>query len=81
LMISGIYFVMGVMMIYASSKPLEHSLFIWFVIWSSIVHAAIMTYQAIVDTSEHGHFMGDIPALYFAAFVLMYLLKKEQSKQ
>ena len=78
LMIVGIYFVLGAMMIYASKDPLQHSLFIWFVIWSSLVHAAIMTFQAIVDPSEHGHFLGDIPALYIAAGLLAYLLKKEQ---
>ena len=78
LMIVGVYFVMGLMMIFQASKePLEHVLFIRFVIYSSLVHGLIMFGQALVDSSERGHFLGDIPALIIVAVVLEILLRKE----
>lgn len=78
LMIVGIYLVLGLMMIFQASKsPLEHVLFIRFVIISSLVHGLIMLYQAYIDPSERGHFFGDIPALIIAALVLEVLLRKE----
>ena len=81
LMIVGIYFVMGLMMIFqASRNPLEHVLFIRFVIYSSLVHGIIMFGQALIDTAERGHFLGDIPALIIAAVVLEVLLRKEIAK-
>ena len=81
LMIVGIYLVMGLMMIFQASKnPLEHVLFIRFVIYSSLVHGLIMFGQALVDSSERGHFLGDIPALLIAAASLELLLRKELSK-
>ena len=80
-MIVGIYFVMGLMMIFqASRNPLEHVLFIRFVIYSSLVHGIIMLGQALIDTTERGHFLGDIPALIIAAVVLEVLLRKELAK-
>ncbi|MBM88553.1 MAG: hypothetical protein CMQ41_09280 [Gammaproteobacteria bacterium] len=82
LMIVGIYFVMGLMMIFQASKdPLAHVLFIRFVIYSSLVHGLIMFGQAIIDPSERGHFLGDIPALIIAAVLLEFLLRRELGKR
>jgi len=47
-------------------------LFFSFTIWSSIVHACIMAAQAIQDTHEIGHLVGDVPALLLVAAVLWY---------
>ena len=80
MMIQGIYMTLGVMMIIASKDPVKHSLFVWFVVWSSFVHGGIMTYQAIIDTHEMGHFLGDIPALFILAILAGYSLRKEESK-
>ena len=81
LMIVGIYLVMGLMMIFQASKdPLKHILFIRFVIYSSLAHGLIMFHQALIDTTERGHFLGDIPALIIAAIVLEILLRKELAK-
>ena len=78
LMIVGIYLVLGLMMIFQASKsPLEHVLFIRFVIISSLVHGLIMLYQAYIDSAKRGHFFGDIIALIIAALVLEILLRKE----
>ena len=40
---------------------------------SSVVHAAIMAVQALYDSREHGHLVGDVPALLLVAFVLWFL--------
>ena len=48
MMIQGIYMTLGVMMIIASNDPVRHSMFVWFVVWSSLVHGGIMAYQALL---------------------------------
>jgi hypothetical protein len=40
-----------------------------FTIWSSVVHAAIMGVQAIYDSREYGHLVGDVPALLVAGML------------
>ena len=67
-------------MIIASKDPVKHAMFVWFVVWSSIVHGGIMAYQAAIDTDEMGHFLGDIPALFILAILAGYTLRKEQAK-
>ena len=39
-----------------------------------------MFLKALIDTTERGHFLGDIPALIIAAVVLEILLRKELAK-
>ena len=73
-MIMGIYITLGIFLIRAAKDPMEHASLIWFTIWSSIVHAGIMLAQAIVDETEHANMLGDIPALFFVAFLLWYLM-------
>jgi len=46
---------------------------IWFTVWSSVVHAAIMGVQAVSDPAERGHLLGDVPALILVAVVLAAL--------
>ena len=45
-MIVGVYITLGVFLIYASRDPQAHRSLIWFAIWSSAVHAAIMAVQS-----------------------------------
>lgn len=45
MMIVGVYFTLGVFLILASRNPQANRSLIWFTVWSSVVHAAIMTYQ------------------------------------
>src|SRR5580765_2543129 len=59
LMIIGIYATLGVFLILASRRPLEHLSLIWFTVWSSVVHGGIMTAQSLVATENHGHLLGD----------------------
>jgi hypothetical protein len=69
-MILGVYATLGVFLLIASRNPLRHLSLIWFTVVSSVVHAAIMTVQAVRMPSEHGHLLGDVPALFLVAVVL-----------
>ena len=78
LMIQGIYMTLGIMMIISAKNPVKNSMFIWFVVWSSVVHAVIMAYQAAIAADEMGHFIGDIPVLIILALLLGFCLKKAE---
>ena len=71
-MIAGIYGVLGIFLILAAANPAAHRSLISFTVWSSLVHAAIMAVQAVGDQHEHGHLIGDVPALVLVAAVLWY---------
>jgi uncharacterized protein DUF6632 len=75
-MISGVYAVLGIFLIAAARNPAENRSLISFTIWSSVVHAAIMAVQALYDSREHGHLVGDVPALLLIAAVLWLLSPK-----
>ena len=72
-MILGIYATLGVFLLIASRKPLANLSLIWFTIWSSVVHAGIMTVQALSDRQFMGHLWGDVLALFVVAAVLALL--------
>jgi len=72
-MILGVYATLGVFLLIDSRNPLKHRSLIWFTVWSSIVHAGIMAVQAMNTPAEHGHLMGDIPALLIVAAALAIL--------
>jgi len=76
-MIMGIYMTLGVFLVRAAKDPDKDSALIWFTIWSSFVHAAIMFAQAMVDETEQANLLGDIPALFLVAFVLWFLMPKK----
>ena len=76
MMIIGVYATLGVFLIIASRNPAAHRSLIWFTIWSSLVHAAIMGAQSLSDTGEHGHLIGDIPALLLVAIILAVLMPR-----
>jgi len=56
--------------------PLQHRSLIWFTVWSSITHAAVMTVQAFQGEGHMGHLWGDVPALLVVAVVLAALTPK-----
>jgi len=72
-MILGVYATLGVFLLIASRNPLHHRSLIWFTAWSSLVHGGIMAAQAMRMPIEHGHLLGDIPALILVAVVLAIL--------
>jgi hypothetical protein len=73
MMIVGIYATLGVFVILASRDPAANSSLIRFVIWSSIVHALVMIWEAMRNPMMQGHLYGDVPALLLIAIVLGYL--------
>ncbi len=75
-MICGVYAVLGIFLIAAARNPAANRSLIAFTIWSSVVHAAIMAAQALSDTHEHSHLVGDVPALLLLAAVLWLLSPK-----
>ena len=75
-MILGIYATLGVFLIIASRNPLQHRSLIWFTVWSSLVHGGIMAIQATNMPMEHGHLLGDVPALLLVAVVLAVLMPR-----
>jgi hypothetical protein len=80
-MILGVYATLGVFLIIASRNPLQHRSLIWFTVWSSLVHGGIMTVQALNMPAEHGHLLGDIPALLLVAVVLAVLMPRGASAE
>jgi hypothetical protein len=73
MMIVGVYATLGAFLLAASRDPLANRSLIWFTVWSSVVHAAIMTVQSFTSPGSHGHLMGDVPALFIIAAVLALL--------
>ena len=74
MMIVGVYATLGVFLILAARDPRANLSLIWFTIWSSIVHAAIMAVQAMGHDEFMGHLMGDVPALLLVELVLGVLV-------
>ncbi len=73
LMIVGVYATLGIFLIMAARDPLAHLSLIWFTVWSSLVHAAIMLAQSFEGPENYGHLIGDVPALLIVAAVLAAL--------
>jgi hypothetical protein len=73
MMIVGVYATLGVFLIMGAREPMANLSLIWFTVWSSIVHAAIMLVQSFEAVENHGHLLGDVPALLVVAIVLAVL--------
>ncbi|MDL2354391.1 MAG: hypothetical protein QFF03_03955 [Pseudomonadota bacterium] len=81
MMIVGIYATLGVFLILAARNPLANLSLIWFTVWSSVVHGAIMAVQALTEAGQTGHLMGDVPALLVAAAALAALTPRGADAQ
>lgn len=75
-MILGVYATLGVFLILAARDPLQNLSLIWFTVWSSIVHGAIMATQSVIYPEHMGHLFGDVPALFLIAIILIFLTPK-----
>lgn len=69
-MIAGVYATLGLFLIRAARDPAANASLIWFTVWSSVVHAAIMAVQSLQAPHNAGHLLGDVPALLLVALVL-----------
>ena len=72
-MIIAIYFALGVCLIPTAFDPSRHVILIDFTILSSLVHAAVMTYDSFAQQHEMTHLIGDVPLLFALAAVLIWL--------
>ncbi|BBY79059.1 hypothetical protein H7I53_17145 [Mycolicibacterium pulveris] len=75
MMIVGLYATLGVFALWAARNPRAHVSLIWFVVWSSAVHAVIMAVQSVRSEHHMGHLVGDVPALMLGAIVLAVLVR------
>lgn len=80
LMIVGVYATLGVFLILAARDPLANRSLIWFTVWSSLVHAGIMAFQASANPMHHGHLLGDVPALLIVAALLAALTPRQPKR-
>ena len=80
-MILGVYATLGIFLLLASRNPSANRSLIAFTAWSSLVHAAIMAKQAFQNASEHGHLLGDIPALILVGVALLALTPTKESAE
>jgi hypothetical protein len=72
-MIIVFYAVLGIFLLRAAREPLRNLSLIWFTVWSSVAHSAMMAAQALMDASERAHLLGDVPGLLLGAVVLAAL--------
>lgn len=78
MMIVGVYATLGVFLILAARDPAANASLIWFTVWSSLVHALVMAWQAYTQAMHQGHLVGDVPALLLVAVVLGVLMMGSQ---
>lgn len=81
MMIVGLYVVLGVFLCLAARRPEDNVSLIWFTVWSSVVHAAIMAVQAVQDSHSRGHLWGDVPALLLVGVVLALLVRGSELRR
>jgi hypothetical protein len=70
MMIVGVYATLGIFLIFAAKDPKANASLIWFTVWSSVVHAAVMAWEAMRNPMLLGHLYGDVQALFLVAVVL-----------
>jgi hypothetical protein len=80
MMIVGLYATLGVFLILASRDPAANTSLIRFTVWSSIVHAGVMAWEAMRNPAMHGHLFGDVPALLLVAVILGVLSMNSQAR-
>jgi hypothetical protein len=76
-MILSIYITLGVFLLLAARDPARQLGLIWFTVWSSLAHAAIMAIHSLTDPGQVGHLWGDVAALILTAVVLTVLVRRE----
>ena len=81
MMIVGLYATLGVFLLNAARNPPANLSLIWFTVFSSVVHAAIMAVQSFGGGHHMGHLLGDVPALLLVAVVLSVLVLSSGLKQ
>jgi hydrogenase/urease accessory protein HupE len=72
-MIIAVYFALGICLVPAAFDPERHVIIIDFTVLSSLLHGAVMTYDAFAQQHEMTHMVGDVPLLFALAAILIWL--------
>ena len=76
-MMLSLYVTLGVFLLLASRNPSAHRSLIAFTAWSSLVHAALMGFQAFRNIVRRGELVG-VAVLILIGIALIVLSPKEQ---
>jgi drug/metabolite transporter (DMT)-like permease len=76
-MMLSLYVTLGIFLLLASRNPSAHRSLIAFTAWSSLVHAALMGFQAFRHFIQHGELVG-VAVLILIGIALIVLAPKEQ---
>jgi hypothetical protein len=76
-MMLSLYVTLGIFLLLASRNPSAHRSLIAFTAWSSIVHAALMGFQAFRNFVEHGELVG-VALLILIGIALIVLAPREE---
>ena len=76
-MILAVYVTLGIFLIRAARNPVAHRSLIWFAVWSSVVHGAVMAVQSFDGNHHMGHLWGDVLAMFAVAAVLAWFAPRE----
>ncbi|HKA32754.1 MAG TPA: DUF6632 domain-containing protein [Candidatus Binatia bacterium] len=83
-MIFAVYMTLGLFLVIAARNPAAHKSLLWFTVWSSVAHGAVMGVQSFgAENHIHnmGHLTGDVPALFMVALVLAVLMPREGDRR
>lgn len=83
-MIMAVYAVLGIFLMRAARDPHQHLSLIWFTVWSSVAHAAVMAVQSFMGHGQHSHLahlIADVPALLIMAIVLGVLTRRSLTSE
>ena len=76
-MMFSVYVTLGIFLLLASRNPSAHRSLIAFTAWSSLVHAALMGFQAFRNFVQHGELVG-VGVLILIGIALIVLAPREQ---
>jgi len=76
-MMLSLYVTLGIFLLLASRHPSANRSLIAFTAWSSLVHAALMGFQAFRNFVRHGELVG-VAVLILIGIALIVLAPKEQ---
>ena len=76
-MMLSLYVTLGIFLLLASRNPSANRSLIAFTAWSSLVHAALMGFQAFRNFVRHGELVG-VAVLIVIGIALIVLAPKEQ---
>jgi hydrogenase/urease accessory protein HupE len=72
-MIVALYLSLGICLLLGARDPAKNVIIIDFTIISSILHGAVMAYDAVAQVHELAHLVGDVPLLFALAALFLWL--------